>query len=96
MNRYDDETGEVTLSGRATLYTLAHERAHQLQSRMQTGTWRIHARLVNVPWLRTLSRLGVEIEAAMVARRALVSLGLWRPQHRREMMAGLVSYLRPW
>ncbi len=96
MASYNAETGTVNLEAGDSLYALAHERAHEIQHDAGTKVWVLHARLRRVPILSHASRLLVEWEAAMMARRVLIELGAWTPQLRREMVAGLLSYARPY
>lgn len=95
MATYDAATKAIYLQKGESLYALAHERAHEAQDRAQTFVWRWERRLRGVPILGAWLRYLVEAEAAGMARRVLVDLGLWTREHAAEMRRGLRSYLRP-
>lgn len=93
--RYDAASKTVHLDAGASVYALAHERAHEQQHLLGTAAWRRHVRYRRTPILAAWTRFMVELEAATIARDTLRALGMWRWKFAVEMWVGLWSYLRP-
>lgn len=78
----------------ATPYEHAHEWAHVEQEARRTLIWRLWTAARKTP-LWPFPCFLLELQAAIMARRAMRHCGIWEPDDRWEALGALLTYAAP-